>query len=105
MKDFRCTITDPERAAEWEKHLGTKTVFIKSPIPVLASLPGHPCAEIYELDLDLLTDEQRESLIAWMAEKYSCPVDYVRQGLASQGVPILAEHCIVSIDNPQRWLS
>ena len=65
-EDFKVTICDPERKAEWEAVLGTTTVHVKSPFPTLANLPGHPGALIYELDLDFLSQEQRQKLIFLM---------------------------------------
>ena len=105
MKDFKVTITDPERAAEWLVILGTTTVCVESPFPILANLPGHPRAEIYLLDLDLLTVEQRERLISHLCRKFGVPAGEAETEIARAGIPILAEHCILIIDNPIRWLS
>jgi hypothetical protein len=104
-KDFKCIITETTRAAEWQKHLGTTTVYVKSPIPSWASLPGIPRAQIYELDLELLTPVQRENLVIWLAEKFDLPADEVRADLEKYGVPILAEHCVVTVEHPHRWLT
>lgn len=104
-KDFTVTITNPERAAEWEAILGTTTVYIKSPIPTPASLPGHPEALIYELDLNLITNEQCQKLIQHIANKFDIPLHVVERELPAQGVPILADDCTVSITaHPLRWL-
>ena len=105
MKDFRVTITDPVRAAEWQEILGTTTVCVRSPIPTLGELPGHPKALIYELDLNMLTPEQFENIVVFISKKFNEPVEAVRAGILILGMPILADDCMVIVENPQRWLS
>lgn len=102
-KDFQVVITDPDRKREWEEVLGTDCVAVKSPIPQRANLPGKPNAKIYLLDLDLLTTDQRQRLIAHLASKFNLDRQFVADNLDAQGVPILAEHCHVAVNNPQRW--
>lgn len=102
-KDFTVTITNEQRAAEWQAILGTITVHVKSPIPSPANLPGRGEALIYELDLDMITDEQRQRLISHLVAKFDIPQALVRADLDRQGVPILADDCIVAIANPQKW--
>lgn len=102
-REFTATIVNEERAEEWARVLGTKTVFIKSPIPNMANLPGHPNAFIYELDLDELTDGQRSQLIAHLADKFGLPAEQVESDLEAHGVPILADDCIIGFINPQKW--
>ena len=102
-KDFTATITNPARAAEWEALLGATTVYIKSPLPIPASLPGHPPATIYELDLDLITDEQRQRLIQHFHLKFGVPKDTIMQTLDEMGVSILAADCVITVANPQKW--
>ena len=102
-KDFTVTITDPERAAEWQAVLGTTTVHVQSPIPTCANLPGKPGALVYFLDLDFLTPQQRVALVDHLAKKFGIDAADVRQLLPGMGVPILAENCVVTVANPQRW--
>ena len=102
-KDFQVTVTNPERAAEWEKILGTATLPVKSPIPTPVLLPTVGKARIYELDLDLITDEQRQNLIVHIAQKFSLDPRDVEQGLEEHGVPLLADDCIVAVFNPNKW--
>ena len=101
-KDFRVTVYNKDRAKEWESILGTTTVYVKSPFPTLAKLPGRGEALIYELDLDLITDEQRERLVAHLAAKFDVPLAVVQAKL-DLGVPILADDCTVGVMNPQKW--
>ena len=81
-QDFTVTITDPQRAAE---------------------LPGRPAAPVYMLDLSLITDEQRHALIRYIADKFQIPIGEVAVTLDMHGVPILAEHCLVTVEHPQKW--
>ena len=105
MEDFKAKITNPERAAEFEKVFGTSTVFIKSPLPSRTNgIPGKPDQLIYELDLELLTSEQLDNLVIWISNKFGLPVDEARSELKRVGMPILADSCIVIIEHPYRWL-
>jgi hypothetical protein len=101
---FTVTITDPQRAAEWQQVLGTTTLPVTSFIPTPANLPGIGAAYAYKLKLELLTHEQRDSLIAHIAQKFSRTPEEVAQGLDEHGVPLLADDCVVAVFNPQKWL-
>ena len=101
-RDFWVTVTG-ERAAEWRQVLGTDTVAVLSPIPHRADLPGRPGALIHLMDLGALTGEQVGRLTAHLATKFGLPIEEVQAGLAEQGVPILADDCMVAVHNPQRW--
>jgi len=103
-KGFTITVTDPERKAEWEGIFGTATVRVKSPFPTLADLLGRSDSMIFELDLEAITPEQREKLVAHIAERFSIPVAEVEALLDDHGVPILAEHCVVSGIDPRQLL-
>lgn len=102
-KDFTVTVTNSERAAMWLDVLGTATVHVKSPVATRANLPGKPNSLIYELDLEMITPEQREKLVAYIAQKFGIPSDDVAASLDDHGVPMLADDCIVTVVNPQRW--
>jgi hypothetical protein len=93
---FTVTIMDPQRKAEWESIFGTATVRVKSPVPVLADLPGKPNSMIFELDLEAITPEQRGKLVAHLAGKFGISAVEVEANLDDHGVPILAEHCVAS---------
>ncbi len=103
-KDFEVTVTDSQRAGDWIKTLGSSTVSVMSPIPQLVNLPGHPSALVYMLDLACLTPDQRARLVAHIAQHFNIPAAEVERDLDRQGVPILADDCIVSIANSQKWL-
>lgn len=103
-KDFTATISgNSDRAETWRKILGTETIYIKSPIRSFANLPGKPNTAIYELDLDLLTDDQRERLVSHLSARFDISITDVARDLDVIGCPILADDVIVTIHNPQRW--
>ncbi len=102
--DFMVTVSGP-RAADWEKVFGTTTVPVKSPNPHPASLPGKPFAMIYELDIEMITPEQRRRLVEHLASRFGLTEHEVERDIERQGVPLLAEDCSVAIHNPQRWMA
>lgn len=89
-------VYSPERLAFWQEVFGGDTIPIKSFIPSAANLPGNPGALAYELDLRAITAEQREKLIAGLANKFNLPVEEVAAGLDVYGVPVLAEDVTVA---------
>jgi hypothetical protein len=92
------TITDPERVADFERVFGSATVPVKErlPVPTMLSLPigPKPC---YMLDLDALTNEQRERLLDYATERFGMTRDEAERELP-HGFPILAESCIFVTD-------
>lgn len=106
MKDFTATIReDSPRAADWRKVYGDTTVILKHPLPATGEFLGVGAKEFYELDLDVLTEEQRIHLIVHLSEKFHVPLEDVHAELDKIGVPILAEDVILTIHNPMRWLT
>ncbi len=103
MNDFEATIHDPERAAEFHKILGRTTVKIRSPVPKWGNFPDIGRQLFYELDIDLITEDEREALIKHIADKFKLTQDFVRSQLPVIGVPILAKDCVITVMNPQRW--
>jgi hypothetical protein len=89
-------VTDPERRHFWHQIFDTDCIPIRSFMPSRANLPGHPDALIYELDLRVITAEQRQRLCAALADKFELPESVVTVMLDDHGVPILADHVSVS---------
>ena len=105
-KDFTVTIHNLEREAEWREVLGTATVHVNLPFPHGGDLPGRPGAVMYELDVALLTPEQKRRLIEHLSQKFGEPRDFVARMIEGEhGVPILAEDCTLTVHNPQRWVA
>ncbi|MFX0188715.1 MAG: hypothetical protein ACFE8A_13375 [Candidatus Hodarchaeota archaeon] len=103
-KDFEVMISSKsKRYPDFMKVFGTSIVKVKSPTPHYANTPHHKKVLVYSLDLDLLTKEQREKLIHHISEKFNQPIDFVRDNLDREGMPILAEECSLIIKSPQRW--
>lgn len=104
-KDFRVVIEEPARQAEFMSIFGRKEVCIESPLAEWAKLAGFDDpVEVYYLDFDEITAEEKQALVKHIAGKYdTAPAEVIRL-LAIHGLPILASDCFVVISNPQRWL-
>lgn len=103
-EDFTATISSTSQRAEtWRQILGTRTINLKSFLPTYANLPEKPNAKIYELDLILLTTEQRQRLIIYLSKKFNFTKAYVERNLDALGCPILAEDVVMTVRNPQKW--
>ena len=103
-EDFTVTICDPHRRAVFESVFGTATVHPVSPFPAQADLPGHPDEPVYMLDLELITPEQRERLVSYLAEGFGVPAEEVDVLLDDHGVPIPADDCVVGMATPLQWI-
>ncbi|MGJ3241131.1 MAG: hypothetical protein ACFE0Q_20645 [Anaerolineae bacterium] len=103
--DFTVTIYDTsDRADMWFRIFGNLTVPVQSFIPHCATLPGFDEPQrVYMLKLDAISDEERERLIDEIAQKFNADRETVATVLASDGMPILASDCIITVHNPQRW--
>lgn len=92
--DALCTIHDPIRKADWERWLGTDTVPVRSHTPQKALLPDHDTeVEVYVLDHEKLTSEQRAHLVAGIAERFQVPYEEVLAELLRRGIAIPATNC------------
>lgn len=103
-KDFEVKIINPERAEVFRQTVGSDIVFVQSPVPEMATLPGLGERKVFKLDLDMYTQEEKDKLAAHISEKFNIDIEFVKTNLASAGVPILAEDCTVIIKIPQRWV-
>ncbi len=103
-RDFLVTVTG-ERAKDFIEVFGSPTVPVQLPAPHKAYLPGLLDQQlVYMLDLNEITDEQRQRLIAFIAQRFKLSYEDVARDLEAHGVPILASDCTVAIYNPQRWI-
>lgn len=84
------TILDEERREIWGFVFQNATVPIKSIFPQTVTVPGHENALAYMLDLDALTDLEREDVITVISAIFKIDSEEVRRDL-HLGVPILAE--------------
>lgn len=103
-KDFTVTV-DGERGEEFQQIFGTKTVHVKSPFAQMVRNENTDQEEAaYMLDLELLTDEQRQNLIQHFAGKYGATYEAVKSSIEYLGVPTRASETVVTVENPQKWL-
>jgi hypothetical protein len=93
-------VIDPgsPRAPEWVHVFGSTHAPLVSAFPLWASVPGHPRALCYLLDLDRLDEGQRSRLAVFLSGRFEVPLAAVRAALdAGEAVPILAEDVSVSL--------
>lgn len=100
--DFRVIVMG-ERAVDFEAVFGSATVCVQSPTAQLADIEGE-MKRVYLLDLDTLTDEQKDRLVQHLARKSGCSESIVSAGLEAVGLPIVAEETILTIEKLLRWL-
>lgn len=86
------TIHDDHRAAVWGRIFPGARMPIWSIVPSMADLPGHPGASVYFLDLNAITDQQRDQLVQALAEMFGMDPDEISQDMKALGVPILVEN-------------
>lgn len=93
----KAKISNPERKVFWESVFGGDEVPIVCFLPELARLPGFKePQQVYLLDLKAITEEQKERLVAALAEKFGDPADVVAKEIDYRGLPILAADVSVS---------
>ena len=105
-KDFTVTILESSpRAVDFMKIFGRREVHIKSFIQQLIQLPDfdepQPC---YLLDLEFVSEDELTRLAIHLSEKFNANLDAVVAALRLTEMPILASDCIVTVENPQRWI-
>src|SRR5438067_2538612 len=87
------------RHDDWLRVFGTTVVELDSPAPRLITVPGRSePVEAYMLKLSALDDDQRDRLVAHIAQRFNIPFPDVRAALMADGCPILAEDVGVSFD-------
>lgn len=84
------TIHDEPRRTLLQVVFPNAVVPIKSIMPRKVNVPGHKNADAYMLDLDALTEKQKNGIIAVISVRFGIPEEEVRSEL-HLGVPILAD--------------
>lgn len=105
MGDFWVTIIGSANAEKNGSVPLAPTVFpVKSPIPMLANLPGKPGVPVYMLDLSELSNDKYRAIAEHVARKFSEPLEEVLAGHAHgrHARSWLRIVCSRS-HNPQRW--
>lgn len=86
------------RAERWRELFGGEEVPITSPISDLTR-DGETVVEIYFCDVQRLTPEQIERVVAHIAATYNLPEEEVRADLLGEhGLPLLAADLAVTFD-------
>lgn len=103
-KDFKVTVMG-ERGEEFTEVFGTNTVQVLLPFPHMVTLDGMEGEQsVYMLDVDALTDEQRDRLVVHLARKFASSEIEISRFLNNEGLPILAADTVATISHPQRWM-
>ena len=92
--DTTVKILDGPRRALYAEIFAEAVLPIKTVFTRKADLPGKLNADVYFLDIDVISDEQRKKLITVLAKRWEIPLDEMEQEL-DKGVPILADGVIV----------
>lgn len=98
------TIHDEPRREVWSVIFPGGMVPIKSILTCKVNVPGHQNADAYMLDLDAISDEQKEMICDLISMLFNIPIDEVRNEI-SQGVPVLAEGVSVGTADPGIFFS
>jgi len=86
------------RFEEWMEVFGGNRVPVRNAVPKKTNLPGLGKKEVYLLDVEALSAEQRSRLTEHLARKFNLPVDLVGNQIEQYGVPLLAEDVYVPMD-------
>lgn len=97
---------DPERAAKWKQIFGTDEVPITCPFPLsIGDFPGVGRKPYYLMDLKAITPEQKEHLVASIAQGFGLSLEEVRRDIDRIGVPILADNIVTSCRDQGLFMS
>lgn len=101
-KNFKAIIRhDSDRAVNFLEIFGRLEVNIESPMAEMARLPGvDEPVQVYKLDLDLITDEERGRLARKLSRQFGLTVEEIDANIDAYGVPIFGEDCTIVIENP-----
>jgi hypothetical protein len=100
--DFWVTITG-ERGREWKRVAGTDYFPVLSPIPVMGDLPGIGLSRVYLLAIDQMEPNILSRIVAHLSGKFGMTAEETQAELDKGGIPILADDCMVTVLNPQKW--
>lgn len=80
------------RAAAWREVFGELRAPITSPIPRLVNVVGVGDVDCFFVEVEQLSEEQRERLVAFIVRRFGTPAEDARRDLEERGVfPLLAE--------------
>lgn len=93
--------TNPDSVSMWRRVFGINEAPITSVVPQPAYIPGKGEELVYWLDMEAISEDQRERLVQVIAKKFNVAEFVVMQELEETGLPILAEH-VVTITTSNR---
>lgn len=88
--------TRSPRYAEWRAVLDTDEVPLVGPNAISATLEGIGKHQVYLLDLNKLSSEQRDRLVLHVAKKFRVDPEQVAISMRCEGFPIREEDVIVA---------
>jgi len=93
------TAHDPIRIVLWTRIFGQPTVPITSILPMrinVKSIFEEKEIVAYFLDLNAITDEQKQAVVTYISIEFKLPREEVERNLETHGVPILSTGITVS---------
>ena len=100
---YPAAILSGSRGDQWKAVLGTNILPILSPALTQCSLdPSDRNGACFMLDVQALTDGQRQALTGFLAGKFAASYDQVQNDLSFIGVPI-RDGADVRISTPADW--
>jgi len=104
--DFTVLIHEgTERANNFMEVFGRLRVNVVSFVPMLVNVPGFDEPQsVYMLDLAMITTAERTRLVNHLAARFQIDAAEVELLIDTMGVPILAQECTLTVENPQRWV-
>lgn len=79
------------RGERWQTLYGTDTLPIVSPEPERAAVDGHSGLLTFEVDLEMMPEDERLAVVRGVALAKGWPVEEVEQYLREQGLPVILE--------------
>lgn len=104
--DFKVLIHEgTERAKNFMEVFGRLEVNVMGIIPTMVNVPGFDKPQpAYMLDLAMITTAERTRLVNHLAARFQIDAAEVELLIDTMGVPILAQECTLTVENPQRWI-
>lgn len=103
MGDFKITAIDPERKRWFQRVFNRDTIAIRDPVGIDADTPDGT-KRLYIITKEELTEEVRHRYLEAVCEKYNVAPEEAAQVIEASDYVIDGTGCMVSIDNPQRWI-
>ena len=105
--DFWVSLKD-HIAKEWQELLGAdrgRRLPVRSPVPVLAHLPGYSVPQrVFLLAIECMEPDEVQRIAGKLAAKFGMTPEESAEEIRKAGIPIREEHTdAVIVHRPQRW--